>query len=129
MKIKWLWVPLLCFGLFTSPASADNRVIVRTTLGLQGLQQLCHPILFIRPCTVVRGLGDPLNQLFLLTTPFDLSTFSNLIGHIPGIVDAEADQVVSLVGALNQLGALPAGLSDTAPNHYFNTNVWNGYAI
>jgi len=129
MKIKWLWVPLLCFGLFSSPALADNRVIVRTTLGFQGIQQVCHPILFIRPCTVVRGLGDPLNQLFLVTTPLDLTTFLNLLGNIAGIVDVEADQVVRLVGGLNQLGAPPAGLFDTAPNHYFNTNVWNGYAV
>src|SRR5262252_5813398 len=100
MKTRWLWVPLLCFGLFSGPATADNRVIVRTTLGLQGLQQVCHPILFIQPCTVVRRLGDPLNQLFLVTTPLDLGTFLNLLGNVSGIVDAEADQVVSLVGGL-----------------------------
>lgn len=129
MKIKWLWLPLLCFGLFSSPAQADNRVIVRTTLGFEGLQEVCRPVLFIQTCTVVRGLGDPLHQLFLVTTPLDLTTFLNLLGNVTGIIDAEADQVVSLVGGLNQLTTPPAGLSDTAPNHYFNTNVWNGYAV
>ncbi len=78
---------------------------------------------------MVRGLGDPLNQLFLVTTPLDLTTFLNLLGNTVGILDAEADQVVSLIEGLNQLTTPPAGLSDTAPNHYFNTNVWNGYAI
>lgn len=129
MKIKWLWAPLLFFGLLASPASADNRIIVRTTLGFQGLQQVCHPVFFIQTCTVVRGLGDPLHQLFLVTTPLDLTTVLNLLGNTFGILDAEADQVVSLIGGLNQLAAAPAGLSDTAPVHYFNTNVWNGYAI
>jgi subtilisin family serine protease len=129
MKMRWLCVPLLLCSLFSGSASAENRVIVRTTLGLQGLQQFCNPILFVQTCTVVRGLGDPLNQLFLVTTPLDLTTFLNLLGNAVGILDAEADQAVSLIGGLNQLGTPPAGLSDTAPNHYFNTNVWNGYAI
>jgi len=129
MRIKWLWVPFLCFGLFSSPASADNRIIVRTALGFQGLQQICNPLPFVHVCTVVRGLGDPVHQLFLVTTPLDLTTFLNLLGNTAGIINAEADQVVSLIGGLNQLAAPPAGLSDTAPNHYFNTNVWNGYAI
>ncbi len=129
MKMRWLCVPLLFCSLFSGSASADNRVIVRTTLGLQGLQQFCNPILFVQTCTVVRGLGDPLNQLFLVTTPLDLTTFLNLLGNTVGILDAEADQVVSLIGGLNQLTTPPAGLSDTAPNHYFSTNVWNGYAI
>jgi len=119
---------MLC-SFFSGAASAENRVIVRTTLGLQGLQQFCNPILFVQTCTVVRGLGDPLNQLFLVTTPLDLTTFLNLLGNAVGILDAEADQVVSLIGGLNQLSTPPAGLSDTAPNHYFNTNVWNGYAM
>jgi len=129
MKMRWLCVPLLLCGLFSGSASADNRVIVRTTLGLQGLQQFCHPILFVQTCTVVRGLGDPLNQLFLVTTPLDLTTFLNLLGNVEGILDAEADQVVSLIGGLNQLGTPPDGLSDTAPHRYYRTNVWNGYVI
>src|SRR5262249_9606922 len=119
---------LLC-SLFGSPASAQNRVIVRTTLGLQGLQQFCNTGLLVPTCTVVRGLGDPQSQLFLVTTPLNLTTFLNLLGNTVGIVDAEADQVVSLIGGLNQLGTPPAGLSDTAPNHYGSTVVWNGYAI
>lgn len=129
MKIRWLCVPLLLCGLFGSPASAQSRVIVRTTLGLQGLQQFCNAGLFVPTCTVVRDLGDPLHQLFLVTTPLDLTTFLNLLGNTAGVVHAEADQVVSLIGGINQLGTPPAGLSDTAPNHYSSTNVWNGYAV
>ncbi|HJZ63032.1 MAG TPA: hypothetical protein VKD70_01850 [Candidatus Acidoferrum sp.] len=101
MNIKWLWVPLLCFDLFGSPASADNRIIVRTTLGFQGLQQVCNPLPVVHVCTVARGLGDPVHQLFLVTTPLNLTTFLNLLGNTVGIIDAEADQVVSLIGGLN----------------------------
>lgn len=129
MKMRWLWAPLLFCSLLGTSASAQNRLIVRTTLGFQGLQRVCSVGLFTPTCTVVRGLGDPQQQLFLVTTPLDLTTFLNLLGNVVGIADAEADQVVSLIGGLNQLTASPGGLSDTAPNHYGSTNVWNGYAV
>ena len=130
MKTKWVCASLLLLcGLFGNSAAAQNRVIVRTTLGSQGLQQVCNPLLFVQVCTVVGGLGDPQNRLFLVTTPLDLTTFLNLLTNIPGILDAEADQIVSLIGGLNLVGTPPAGLSDTAPVQYFGTTVWNGYAI
>jgi hypothetical protein len=37
MKLRWLWVPLLICGFYASPATADNRVIVRTTPGATGV--------------------------------------------------------------------------------------------
>ena len=129
MKMRWLCIPLLLCGLCGTSAEAQNRVIVRTALGFRGLQQFCNAGLLVPTCTVVRGLGDPQRQLFLVTTPLDLTTFLNLLGNTIGIVGAEADQPVSLIGGLNQLSTAPAGLSDTAPNHYFGTNVWNGYVI
>ena len=111
MKLKWLWVPLLICGFYASPAMADNRVIVRTTLGLQGLEGVCNlPLLPI--CTVVKGLDGTLNQLFLVTTPLDVTTFLNLLGSTVGIVDAEADQLLSL-NSLNHVTTPPPGLSDT----------------
>jgi subtilisin family serine protease len=127
MKLRWLWIPLLFWGLCSSPARADNRVIVRTTLGLQGLQALCNPLPLLQNCTVVEGLDGPLNQLFLVTTPLDLTTFLNHLSNTVGIVDAEADQLLSLIGGLNQVTAAPAGLSDTTPVNYSGTTVWNGY--
>ncbi len=128
MKLRWLWVPLFFCGLCSSPAAADNRVIVRTTLGLQGLQAFCNGLPPLQNCTVVGGLDGPLNQLFLVTTPLDLTTFLNLLGGNVGIVDAEADQLVSLVGGLNQVTTPPAGLSDTTPVSYSGSTVWDGYA-
>jgi hypothetical protein len=77
---------------------------------------------------VVRGLGDPQHELFLVRTPLDLTTFLDLLGNTVGIVDAEADQLVSLISGLNQVTTAPPSLSDTAPTNYFGAKVWNGYA-
>src|SRR5438874_11675112 len=126
MKLRWLWVPLLICGFYASPAMADNRVIVRTTLGLQGLQAFCSGLPLLQNCTVVGGLDGTLNQLFLVTTPLDVTTFLNLLGSTVGIVDAEADQLLSLNG-LNQVTTPPPGLSDTTPVNYYGSTVWDGY--
>src|SRR5882762_7467238 len=127
MKLRWLWVPLLICGFYASPTMANNRVIVRTTLGLQGLQAICSPLPLLQNCTVVEGLDGTLNQLFLVTTPLDVTTLLNLLGSTVGIVDAEADQLLSLVGGLNQVTTPPAGLSDTTPVNYSGSTVWDGY--
>jgi len=126
MKLRWLWVPLLICGFYASPATADNRVIVRTTLGLQGLQAFCSGLPLLQNCTVVEGLDGTLNQLFLVTTPLDVTTFLNLLSVTPGIVDAEADQLLSL-NSLNHVTTPPAGLSDTTPVNYYVSTVWDGY--
>src|SRR6266480_2700588 len=126
MKLRWLWVPLLICGLYGSPATADNRVIVRTTLGLQGLQAFCSGLPLLQTCTVVEGLDGTLNQLFLVTTPLDVTTFLNLLGSTVGIVDAEADQLLSL-NSLNHVTTPPPGLSDTTPVNYYSSTVWDGY--
>src|SRR5215467_4189604 len=102
MKWRWLWVPLFILGLCSTSARADNRVILRTTLNQQALQAACNPPLLPSICTVVGGLGDPLGQLFLITTPLDLNSLLNLVGNPLGIIDAELDQLLSLVGGLNQ---------------------------
>src|SRR5215467_9934981 len=128
MRWRWLWVALFAFGLSSSPARADNRIIVRTTLGLQGLQAFCNGLPLLQNCTVVTGLDGALGQLFLVTTPVDLTTFLNLLGNTVGIVDAEADQLLSLVGGLNQvITPYPASLSDTTPVTYSGSTVWDGY--
>jgi len=81
----------------------------------------------LQNCTVVAGLDGTLNQLFLVTTPLDVTTLLNLLGSTVGIVDAEADQLLSLVGGLNQVTTPPAGLSDTTPVNYSGSTVWDGY--
>jgi subtilisin family serine protease len=121
----WLAVALLTL-LSTKPARADNRFIVRSTLGSSALTQLC----LLQTCTVVTAIDGTLNQVFLLTTPtaIDPTTFLTLLRNTPGIVNAELDQVINLVGSLNAVTSPPAGLTDTAPVNYFGTTVWNGYA-
>src|SRR5690348_14046224 len=128
MRLRWLCIPLFVFGLCSNPARADNRVIVRTTLGLQGLQAFCNGLPLLQNCTVVTGLDGALGQLFLVTTPLDLTSFLNLLGSTVGIVDAEADQLLNLVGGLNSATTpYPASLSDTTPVSYSGSTVWDGY--
>lgn len=121
----WLLTALLAF-LWATPARADNRFIVRTTLGSAGLQNFC----LVNLCTVGPVLDGTLGQLFLLTTPstVNATTFLALLQSTPGIVAAELDQLLSLIGGLNNVITPPSGLSDTTPVNYFGASVWNGYA-
>src|SRR5207249_11479304 len=105
----WLAGVLLAL-LWATPAKADNSFIIRTTLNLQALQAACNPPLLPSICTVVGGLGDPLGQLFLITSPLDLSGLLGLVGNPLGIVDAEVNQLLSLIGALN---LVPPSISPT----------------
>src|SRR5216684_3906582 len=121
----WLAGALLTL-LGTTPALADNRFIVRSTLGPIVLKQFC----LFQGCTVVGALDGTLNQVFLLTTPsaIDATIFLNLLQSTHGIVDAELDQLISLVGGLNTFTVPPPGLTDNSPANLFGTKVWNGYA-
>jgi hypothetical protein len=110
-----------------TPAATQNRFIVRSTLGLQALTQLCAlPTL---GCTVVGGLDGSLNQLFLLTVPstVDPTTFLTALRATAGIVDAELDQLLSIVGGLNKVTTIPIGLSDTTLVNYYGASVGHGY--
>ena len=120
----WILGALLVL-LWAAPAQAESRIIVRTTLGLQGLQQLCSLPLPI--CSVVGALDGTLNQVFLVTTPLDGTTVLGILRTLPGIVDAELDQLVSLIGGLNTATSPPSNLSDATPVVYYNSTVWNGY--
>src|SRR6266478_2364031 len=131
----WLLAALFVF-LWATPARADNRVIVRTTLGGNGLQALLNnPLLSLcglpllgQACTVA-PLDGPLGQVFLVTTPIDPTTFLSILRPLIGIVDAELDQLISMIGGLLVPSPLPAGLmSDRTPVTYYGTPVWNSYA-
>src|SRR5258708_39289211 len=127
--MEWrIFIPSLVLALpRPSPAATQNRFIVRTTLGLQALTQLCAlPIL---GCTVVGGLDGSLNQLFLLTTPsmVDPTIFLTTLRATAGIVDAELDQLLSIVGGLNKVTTVPSGLSNTTLVNYYGASVWQGY--
>src|SRR5207302_5021413 len=128
MKCRMWLAGALVALLWATPARADNSFIVRSRLSLQALQTACTPLLLPPICTVVRGLGDP--QLFLITSPLDLNGLLNLVGKPLGILDAEINQLLSLIAGLNLLPApIPATLmSDRSSVPYGGTNVWNSYA-
>src|SRR5262249_34199422 len=107
MRFKALAALVLLCLLIPAKASAEKRFIVRTTLGLQGLQTVCNPPVGIPICTVIgSGLGDPLGQLFVITSPFDIGGLLDLPGNPLGIVDAEVDQLIS-VSPLGSLNVVP----------------------
>jgi subtilase family protein len=129
----WLLAALFVF-LWATPARADNRVIVRTTLGGNGLQALLNnPLLSLcglpllgQACTVA-PLDGPLGQVFLVTTPIDPTTFLSILRPLIGIVDAELDQLISMIGGLNSVTTPPAALTDSTQVTYYNAKVSNGY--
>jgi Subtilase family len=128
MKCRmWLAVLIAFFSCVTS-ATADTGVIVRTT-NLPALQALC---LLPTTCTVVGNLDGSLGQLFLVTTPLPLANLLGLLNGVLGFVDAEVDQILSLVGGLNVLPTPldPTLMSDRTPVVYpagSTTTAWNSY--
>ena len=126
----WLMGALVAL-LWASPAKADTGIIIRTTAGLPALQTFCS--LPLSPCTVVGALDGTLGHVFLVTTPLDPTTFisllSNPIGGLAGFVDAEVNQLISLVGPILVPTSIPSTLmSDRSSVSYGGTNVWNSYA-
>jgi Subtilase family len=130
MKSRLWWLGgLLLALLWSTPVSAQTGVIVRTT-NLPALQALC---VLPATCTIVEPVDGTLGQVFLITTPLPLQNILNLLGGLAGFVDAEVDQVLNLVNAVNLVPSpLPAELmSDRTPVPYpanSTTTVWNSYA-
>src|SRR2546425_7394734 len=131
MKHRMWLAGALAALLWAAPAKADTGVIVRTTGGLSALQLFCS--LPLSPCTVVGGLDGTLGQVYLVPTPLDPTTFINLLGGLTGFVDAEVNQVLSLVGGLN---VVPTPISPTLmqdrssmpyPASSTTQTAWNSY--
>src|SRR5713101_1571269 len=123
MKPRKLWVLLVFFGLWSSPAAADNRFIVRAQSGLPSLQQVC----LILGCNVSGGLDGSLGRLFLVTTPdlIDPNAFLQTLRSQPGITHVELDALLRVMQATAT--APPPGLSDNSPVAYFGATVIHGY--
>ena len=131
-----MWLPSLgvVLALLWAPqARADNSFIVRSTLSLQALQTACNPPLVAPICTVVGGLGDPQGQLFAITSPLDLTGLLGLVGNPLGIVDAEVNQLLNLIGGLN---VVPTPISSSLmqdrtsvpyPTNSSTQTAWNSY--
>jgi subtilisin family serine protease len=114
---------LFLFWLFAGTAAAETRVIVRDTLGLPSLQNLCSLV----GCNVVEGIDGSLGQLFLVTAPDILSPdlLVRILDSLPGVLDAETDQLLNLQQCPGT--DIPAGLYDSTPVNYYGTTVWHGY--
>src|SRR5690242_3091662 len=122
---RGLWLSIALF-VFAQTARAENRFVVRTTLGLSSLHQTC----LLQSCTVVRSLDGTVSQLFLVTTS-DLvnpNLFLSTLRLLPGIVDAEVDQLLTISSGLATLGTAPLELTENSPVTYFGAQVWYGYS-
>src|SRR5947208_701786 len=132
MKRRMCLAGALVALLWATPARADNRIILRTSLSLQALNTACNPLLLAPICTVVGGLGDPQGELYLITSPLDVSGLLNLLGNPLGIIDAELDQLLNLVGGLNILPTpIPATVMSNRTLVPYpagsTTSAWDGY--
>jgi subtilisin family serine protease len=124
MKFNPRWIlPLILFAAMVPSAAAQQRYIVRDTLGLTGIKATC----LLLKCTPV-SLGDPSGQLFLLnltSTLKPLQLVTLLLNQI-GIVAVEVDQTLTLISA--KAGPVPEALLDETPLPYYGQKVWDGYA-
>jgi subtilisin family serine protease len=125
MKRFCLLVALLLALSIPGPAVAEQRFIVRTSLGLSSLQQFC----LLNLCSVVRGLDGSLNKLFLVTTSdlINPNLFLGTLRFLPGVVDAELDQVLTIGSGLAAINNIPSELSQNTPITYYDAQVWYGY--
>jgi subtilisin family serine protease len=125
MKHRAVFCSLFCLlvmAISSARVEAQNRVIVRDSLGQGALQVTC----FLLNCSVLEGVDGSLGQVFLVAAPTNISltTFlRELVGQV-GIVDAEPDLPLHVM----QSQTAPNGLYDTTPVNYYGTSVWDGYA-
>src|SRR5271154_5893630 len=114
------------FSLGTTPASAQNRYIVRTSGGLGSVLKLC----LSANCQVQGSLDGNLGHTYLVTSSQNL--ISNLLGFVGnllesllGIESVEADQLLAL--PQKPITTIPAGLYDLTPVNYYGTVTIHGY--
>lgn len=113
----------------TSATAGTGGVIVRTTLGLSGLQLVC----LLNGCTVKGSLDGNVGQLFLVTPHAGLlpDVLAGVLRLVTGILDAEVDRVLTIpTNLLNKvyLTTTPPGLYESTLVSYYGAPVWYGYA-
>ena len=114
---------LLLVAMGTQSAQAQTRLIVRNQLGLPGINLTC----VLSGCNVVRGLGDPEGQLFLVTFPPLVNPLFAILrlNLQTSILSVELDQFANTQDAYG--GPAPSYLTDKTPTAYFGATVWRGY--
>jgi subtilisin family serine protease len=118
-----MFLLVLIVPMCAPSADAQARLIVRDSLGLQGINLTC----LLLGCKVGNSLGDPQGQLFVVTFPSILNPVTALLklNLQLGIVDAEIDQTVKTLDAY--AGPAPSYLTDKASTSYYGATVWHGY--
>ena len=127
--LRALCVIMVVFSMLGTQAAEaqqqQQRLVVRDTLGLSHLLGVCR----LLGCTVVRGVGDPNSEVFVVSSPllsilnvFDLS---QLININLGIISVEIDQVVKTQAT--SATSFPSYLTDRTPVDFYGTTVWRGY--
>ena len=117
-----LLVSFLFLAIASGPAIAQNRVIVRDSLGLHGLQLTC----LLVSCNIVEGVDGTLGQVFVVV-PGPLNSVTELIEELlaqVGVVDAEPDLLLRVTA---QTWTAPPGLWDRTAVSYYGTTAWHGY--
>jgi subtilisin family serine protease len=124
MKYKQWILPLILLVAVVTPSPAQQGIIVRDSLGIDGLNATCLQL----GCQVSMNLGDPAAQVFLVTinSTLDLNLFLPSLLNQAGVLDAEVDQQLSLIEAT--AGPVPESLLDQTPLPYYGATVWDGYA-
>jgi subtilisin family serine protease len=116
---------LVCAFALVPQAESQARLIVRDSLGLQGINLTC----LLLGCKVNNSIGDPQGQLFVVTFPSILNPVTALLklNLNVGILDVEIDQTVySQDPNANVPGSY---LTDETPTSYYGATVWHGYLV
>jgi subtilisin family serine protease len=113
--------------VFSKPAAAQNRYIVRTTGGLSSVLNLC----LSAGCHVQGSLDGSVGQTYLVTSSGNLianllNGVVNLLEALLGIQSVEPDQLLPVPHP--HINNIPSGLHDRTPVNYYGTVVWHGYA-
>jgi hypothetical protein len=118
-KLSKLFLLLVCA---VSCAHADQRLIVNILGGQPVLSGVCR----LLGCNIIRGLDDPLAQVFLLGLPdeIDLTAFLSFLSRTAGVQEIEIDYSVKLKQGPPPI---PAALYDSSVAPYFGTSVRGGY--
>ena len=116
--LKWVLACMLLAG----PIHAEQRIIARALGGESTINAAC----VLLGCNVVRGLDDPMSEVFLVTIgdDVDLNGFIKQLSGLLGILNVEPDRVANL---LDSHPPIPAELYESQQVDYFGVSVRHGY--
>jgi subtilisin family serine protease len=107
--------------LWAAQVQATSRAIVRVNGGAPVIQRICLAL----GCTVTESIGDPLGQVFLVTSTIaDITTLLTRLLAFTAVVDCEPDL---LAKAADSSYTIPSALTDSTPVSYFGSTVPEGY--